>query len=137
MDVSKTDAHWHKQLSPEQYYVLRQAGTEKPGTGKLLHNKEEGTYSCVACGSQLFSSQHKFDSGSGWPSFYDLANQKAVELKQDSSFGMQRVEVRCAQCHGHLGHVFNDASDQPGNKRYCINSLALKFTHKHGKTKEG
>ena len=135
--IKKTDEQWQKQLTSEQYQILRQAGTERPGTGKLLHNKDDGSYSCTACRARLFMSEHKFDSKSGWPSFYDIADQDAVDIKEDTSFGMPRLEVRCRCCQGHLGHVFNDAHNQPSNKRYCINSLALKFTDKQGKIKEG
>lgn len=122
-----TDADWKEKLTPEQYEVLRQKGTETPGTGKLLHNKATGDYTCAACGQVLFKSATKFDSGSGWPSFYDAAEKGAVELHTDESHGMVRTEAVCARCGGHLGHVFPDAFDQPTGQRYCINSAALNF----------
>jgi peptide-methionine (R)-S-oxide reductase len=125
--IQKTDDEWKKQLTPEQYEVLRNKGTEVPGTGKLLHNKATGDYTCVACGNVAFKSDTKFDSGSGWPSFYDPANTEAIKLVEDTSHGMHRVEVQCANCGGHLGHVFNDAPDQPTGMRFCINSCALDF----------
>lgn len=106
---------------------MRERGTEMPFTGKLLHNKKKGNYICAACGAELFSSQHKFDSGSGWPSFYDLANKKSIKLQEDNSHGMRRVEVVCANCGSHLGHVFNDAPQTPTGMRFCINSCALDF----------
>lgn len=118
---------WRKKLTPEQYRVMRQKGTEAPFTGKFLHNDETGMYTCAACGAELFHSGTKFDSGSGWPSFYDVAKSGAVKLTEDSSLGMSRVEVTCANCGGHLGHVFDDAVDQPTGKRFCINSCALDF----------
>lgn len=114
-------------LTPDQLRILRDAGTEPAFSGQLLYNKKTGVYRCAACGNELFHSTHKFDSGSGWPSFYDVAQYGAVELGSDDSHGMQRVEVRCQQCGGHLGHVFDDAFDQPTGQRYCINSLALDF----------
>ena len=114
-------------LSDEQKKVLFDGATEAPFTGKLLHNKEQGTYTCANCGTALFMSDTKFDSGSGWPSFYDVAHSDAVKLIDDSTFGMHRTEVRCKICDGHLGHLFDDAHDQPTGQRYCINSLSLDF----------
>ena len=122
-----TDEEWKKKLTPEEYRILREKGTEMPGTGKLLHNKDKGMYTCVACGAQLFSSDTKFDSGTGWPSFYDVQNSEAVKLHEDHAQGMHRVEVTCANCGSHLGHVFNDAPDQPTGMRFCINSTCLGF----------
>jgi len=119
-----------KRLTPEQYHILREKGTEAPYTGKLLSNKEEGTYVCPVCGAELFKSGQKFDSGSGWPSFYDVASTGAVNLNEDNSLGMRRVEVTCANCGSHLGHLFNDAHDQPTGQRFCINSASLKFMPK-------
>lgn len=119
-----------KKLTPEQYHILREKGTEAPYTGKLLSNKEEGTYVCPVCGAELFKSGQKFDSGSGWPSFYDVASTGAVNLNEDNSLGMRRVEVTCATCGSHLGHLFNDAHDQPTGQRFCINSASLKFMPK-------
>lgn len=124
------DDEWKDKLTPEQYEILRQKGTEAPGSGKLLHNHQTGNYQCAACGNVVFTSDTKFDSGSGWPSFYDVANTEAVRLVQDTSHGMSRVEVQCANCGGHLGHVFNDAPDQPTGMRFCINSAALNFEEK-------
>ncbi len=125
-----TDEEWKKKLTPEQYAVLREKGTETPFTGKLLHNKDSGMYTCAACGADLFSSEHKFDSRSGWPSFYDVATKGNVRLERDESLGMERTEVVCANCGGHLGHVFDDAVDQPTGQRYCINSCSLDFKPK-------
>lgn len=126
MDTISED-EWRKKLTPEQYAVLRQKATEAPFSGALLHNQQQGTYRCAACGQLLFTSETKFDSGSGWPSFYDVANNGAVELKDDTSHGMRRTEVCCRDCGSHLGHLFPDAFDQPGGKRYCINSASLEF----------
>lgn len=114
-------------LTPEQYAVLRQGDTEAPYTGKLLNNKDQGTYTCAACKAELFGSETKFDSGSGWPSFYDVKNNKNIKLIDDSSHGMQRVGVQCANCGSHLGHLFKDAPQTPTGDRYCINSVALDF----------
>lgn len=122
-----TDNQWKQKLTPEQYAVLRQKGTEAPFTGKLLHNEKTGKYVCAACGNELFHSDTKFDSGSGWPSFYDVATKGAVKLQEDTSQGMRRVEVTCANCGSHLGHVFNDAPEQPTGMRFCVNSCALDF----------
>lgn len=125
--IVKSNSEWKKQLTPEQYDVLRNGSTEAPFSGSLLHNKGTGDYYCVACGELVFSSEHKFDSHSGWPSFYTVANNKAVRLVEDNSHGMKRVEVKCASCDSHLGHVFRDAPDQPTGMRFCINSVALEF----------
>jgi len=122
-----SDDELKHRLTPEQYRVLRKAATEAPYTGKFLHNKESGDYVCPVCGNVLFKSDTKFDSGSGWPSFYDVANKGAVKLAEDDSAGIQRVEVRCAVCGSHLGHVFHDAPGQPTGMRFCINSAALEF----------
>ncbi|HWA65113.1 MAG TPA: peptide-methionine (R)-S-oxide reductase MsrB [Mycobacteriales bacterium] len=126
-EVEKTDEQWRAELSPEEYAVLRQAGTERPGTGPLLHEHRTGIFRCRACGNVLFMSDTKFESGSGWPSFYDPANSDAVELLDDSSHGMKRTEVRCKRCGSHLGHVFDDAPQTPTGERYCMNSLSLTF----------
>lgn len=115
-----------KKLTPEQYRVLRQKGTEMPFTGKLLYNKEEGVYQCAGCGTPLFGSEAKFESGTGWPSFDRPLNKEAVRYVKDKELGMTRVEIICAQCGGHLGHVFDDGPTETG-KRYCLNSCVLDF----------
>jgi len=128
-DKRASDAEWRSKLSPEQYRILRQAGTEPPFTGALLNNKDAGMYRCAACGEPLFESDTKFDSGSGWPSFTAPAGKDAVEERTDQSHGMTRTEVRCAKCEGHLGHVFPDGPG-PEGLRYCINSASLEFDKK-------
>lgn len=122
-----TEEDFRKKLTPSQYAVLREGDTEAPGSGALLHNKDDGVYHCAACGAELFSSDTKFDSGSGWPSFYDAKNKNHVQLVKDTSHGMSRTEVKCGKCGSHLGHVFNDAPKTPTGQRYCINSCALDF----------
>lgn len=125
MDMTEDD--WKAKLTPEQYAILREKGTEAPFTGEYVDNHKDGMYACAACGATLFTSKNKFDSGSGWPSFYDIAEQGAVDLHDDSTLGMQRTEVVCKNCGGHLGHLFDDAHYQPTGQRYCINSVCLKF----------
>lgn len=117
------------ELSKDQYDVLVNASTEPAFSGEFVHASNDGKYSCAACNNPLFSSRTKFDSGSGWPSFYDVMNEDSVQLVHDASHGMERIEVRCANCDAHLGHLFQDALDQPTGSRYCINSLALSFSH--------
>ncbi len=125
--VTKSDSEWRAQLSPEQYAVLRQAATEHPFVGDYVHEKTPGVYHCAGCGQALFSSETKFDSGSGWPSFWDVIETGRVELRVDQSHGMVRTEVVCSRCGGHLGHMFDDGPRDTTGLRYCINSVALKL----------
>ena len=125
-EVDKSDEQWRAELSPEQYEVLRKAGTERPWSGKHVNNHDDGTYHCAACNAELFRSDTKFESGSGWPSFTEPAVADAVELIEDRSHGVSRTEVRCRRCGSHLGHVFDDGPT-PSGQRFCMNSLALDF----------
>lgn len=122
-----SEDEWKKKLTPDQYRILRQKGTEAPFAGELLDEHRDGMFTCAACGNQLFASGTKFESGSGWPSFYDVAKSGAVKLVDDDTMGMHRVEVECANCGGHLGHVFDDGPADKTGQRYCINSICLKF----------
>ncbi len=128
-NIPKFESDWKKKLTPEQFHILREKGTERPGSGKLLHNKETGMYTCAGCGQELFSSDTKFDSGTGWPSFDD-ALPGAVNEIDDFSFGAHRIEVICSNCQGHLGHVFDDGPTDTG-QRYCMNSCAMGFKKKN------
>ena len=128
MEINKNEDEWQKDLTPEQYKVLREKGTEAPFSGKYVHENSDGMYTCVACGNPLFSSESKFDSGTGWPSF-DEALPGAVTFKEDDAMGMNRTEVICSKCGSHLGHVFNDGPTKTG-KRYCMNSVCLDLEEK-------
>jgi len=128
-EVKKTEADWRAQLTPEQYAVLREGATEAPFSGKLLYNKDAGTYACAACGNPLFDADAKFDSHCGWPSFTLTTDARTVRLLDDNSFGTRRTEVRCAKCDSHLGHVFDDGPGPEGT-RYCINSVSLVFQNR-------
>jgi peptide-methionine (R)-S-oxide reductase len=125
--IEKSEAEWRAQLTPEQYHVLREKGTERPFTGALVNNHADGMHHCAACNAPLFQSNTKFESGSGWPSFFDPIHKDAVQLHEDNTYGMRRVEATCAACGGHLGHVFPDGPRDKTGQRYCINSASLNF----------
>lgn len=128
--VIKTDKEWKDILTPEQFYVLRQKGTEPPFTGKYYYHKDDGIYVCAACENELFDSKSKYESGSGWPSFFEPISYDNIETEMDYSYGMERIEVKCASCGSHLGHVFPDGP-KPTGMRYCINSVSLNFVERN------
>ncbi len=130
-NVTKTDAEWKAELSDLAYYVLRQKGTERPFAGEYTDTETEGTYRCGACNFELFSSEHKFHSGCGWPSFWGELESASIEHKKDTSHGMTRTELLCSNCGSHLGHIFNDGPRSKGGMRYCINSVSMLFTPKN------
>ncbi|NPV66529.1 MAG: peptide-methionine (R)-S-oxide reductase MsrB [Anaerolineae bacterium] len=125
--ITKSEDQWRAELTPEQYRILRQKGTERPFSGEYVHAKADGTYVCAGCGQPLFRSETKYDSGSGWPSFWDVIDQGNVELHLDTSYGMRRTEVTCSRCGGHLGHLFDDGPQETTGLRYCINSASLRL----------
>ena len=129
-ELQKSDSEWQKTLSPEEYYILRQKGTERPFTSALEENYDGGSYTCAACGNELFTSDAKFDSGCGWPSFYEALDPNKIITKTDTSHGMVRTEIMCAKCGGHLGHVFDDGPKDKTGLRYCVNGGSLKFNKK-------
>ena len=124
--IEKTEEEWRRELTPEQYHILREKGTERPFTGEYVNEKTPGVYRCAGCGTELFSSDTKYDSGSGWPSFFAPIDEENVETEEDRSHGMRRTEVMCATCHAHLGHIFPDGP-RPTGVRYCVNSASLKL----------
>ena len=128
--INRPDSYWKEKLTPEQYAVCRKGGTERPFSGEYYHFKEEGVYSCVGCDLPLFRSEEKYESGSGWPSYWACIDSSHIEVRLDESHGMIREEILCARCGSHLGHVFNDGPP-PSHKRFCVNSLSLKFTKSH------
>ena len=128
--IEKTEEEWRQTLTPEQYHVLRQAGTERAFTGKYWNHKGNGVYACAGCEQELFDSDTKFESGCGWPSFFAALDPDKIEFIEDKSFGMRRVEVRCRRCGGHLGHIFDDAPQTPTGQRFCINSVSIDFKEK-------
>lgn len=125
--VIKSNQEWREQLTNQQYHVLREAGTERPFTGDFVDTEDDGMYVCAACGNNLFTSEAKFHSGSGWPSFWDVISQGNIELRDDNTHGMRRVEIVCARCESHLGHLFEDGPREKTGMRYCINSSSLDF----------
>ncbi len=132
--ITRSEDQWRAQLTPEQYRILRQKGTERPFSGEYVHAKADGTYVCAGCGQPLFRSDAKYDSGSGWPSFWDVIDRGSVELHLDTSHGMRRTEVTCSRCGGHLGHLFDDGPRETTGLRYCINSASLRLMPDGGKS---